>query len=114
MVVPDRFVAEQNIVHYRSRLQMGAEPVTRGVLLELWLSEEKSLGRNREQLKQIDSHIEKLRRPRVASGLANRRLQPLGHLSNAVKHLFFGVCSVKADCNTGKARRGRVVTSRDE
>jgi septal ring factor EnvC (AmiA/AmiB activator) len=36
--------------------------VTRSVILKLLLAEEKSLGQTREQLQQIDSDIEKLRR----------------------------------------------------
>jgi septal ring factor EnvC (AmiA/AmiB activator) len=62
MVALDQFIAKQNIAHYRSRLQMGAEPETRAVLLKLLLDEEKELGRTREQLARIDKHIEKLRR----------------------------------------------------
>jgi hypothetical protein len=54
--------AEENIAHYRSRLQMGAEPATRAALLRLLLAEEKMLGRTREQLVRIDRHIEKLQR----------------------------------------------------
>ena len=62
MVAPDQFTAEQNIAHYRSRLQMGAQPETRAILLNLLLHEEKQLGRTREQLVKIDSYIEKLGR----------------------------------------------------
>jgi hypothetical protein len=62
MVAPDQFTAEQDIAHYRSRLQMGAQPETRAVLLKLLLHEEKQLGRTREQLVEIDSYIEKLGR----------------------------------------------------
>jgi hypothetical protein len=62
IVVPDQFTAEQNIAHYRSRLQMGAPPETRAILLNLLLHEEKQLGRTREQLVKIDSYIEKLGR----------------------------------------------------
>jgi hypothetical protein len=61
-VAPDQFTAEQNIAHYRSRLQMGAQPETRAILLNLLLHEEKQLGRTREQLVKIDSYIEKLGR----------------------------------------------------
>ena len=57
----DEFI-EENIVHYRSRLQMGAEPETRAALLKLLLDEEKELGRTREQLARIDRHIERLGR----------------------------------------------------
>src|SRR5262249_1927400 len=55
LVAPDQFTAEQNIAHYRSRLQMGAQPETRAILLNLLLHEEKQLGRTREQLVKIDS-----------------------------------------------------------
>ncbi len=58
----DQFIAEQNVAHYRSRLHMGAEPVTRSVVLKLLLAEEQMLGLTREQLVRIDRHIEKLRR----------------------------------------------------
>jgi hypothetical protein len=62
MVAPDHFTAEQNIAHYRSRLQMGAEPETRAVVLKRLLDEEKRLGRTREQLARIDSYMEDLQR----------------------------------------------------
>ncbi len=58
----DQFIAEQNVAHYRSRLHMGAEPVTRSVVLKLLLAEEEMLGLTREQLVRIDRHIEKLQR----------------------------------------------------
>jgi hypothetical protein len=57
-----QFSTGQKIAHYRSRLQMGAQPETRAVLLNLLLHEEKQLGRTREQLVKIDSYIEKLGR----------------------------------------------------
>ena len=42
---------------------------------------------------------------RPYNGLANRRLQPLGHLSGRGKHLFVGLSSVKAHTTlTQKAR----------
>ncbi len=56
----DQFTAEQNVAHYRERLQMGAEPVTRAVVLQLLLNEENMLGLTREQLARIDRHIDKL------------------------------------------------------
>ncbi len=46
MVELDQLLTEQNVAHYRNRLHMGAEPVTRSVVLKLL----------------IDKHIEKLRR----------------------------------------------------
>jgi hypothetical protein len=53
--------AEQNIQHLRRRLEYGAEEMTRSVLLELFLAEEKMLGLTEEQLRRIDRHIAKLR-----------------------------------------------------
>src|SRR5262249_42499090 len=55
------FVAEQNIQHFRRRLEYGAEELTRSVLLDLLLAEEKMLGLTEEQLRRIDRHIAKLR-----------------------------------------------------
>ena len=54
-------VAEQNIQRLRRRLAYGAEEMTRSVLLELFLAEEKMLGLTEEQLRRIDRHIDKLR-----------------------------------------------------
>ena len=62
MAKVDQLISEQNVAHYRRRLHMGAEPVTREVVLKLLLAEEKMLGLTREQLARIDGHIEKLRR----------------------------------------------------
>src|SRR5262249_49321000 len=53
--------AEQNIQHFRRRLEYGAEEVTRSVLLKLLLAEEKMLGLTEEQLRRLDWHIAKLR-----------------------------------------------------
>lgn len=55
------FVAEQNVQHFRRRLEYGAEEVTRSVLLKLLLDEETMLGLTQEQLRRIDRHITKLR-----------------------------------------------------
>jgi hypothetical protein len=55
------FVAEQNIQHFRRRLEYGAEEVTRSVMLRLLLDEEKLLGLTQEQLRRVDRHIAKLR-----------------------------------------------------
>jgi hypothetical protein len=54
------FVAEQNVQHFRRRLEYGAEEVTRSVLLKLLLDELKMLGLTQEQLRRIDQHIAKL------------------------------------------------------
>ena len=45
----------------------------------------------------------------AAYDLANRRLQPLGHLSVRVKHVFGAVFSVKAvrGCNAENAAKAR-------
>ena len=53
--------AEQNVRHLRRRLEHGAEEVTRSVLLNLLLDEEKMLGLTQEQLRRVDRHIAKLR-----------------------------------------------------
>ena len=54
-------LAEQSIQHVRRRLELGAEEVTRSVLLKLWLDEEKMLGLTQDQLRRVDRHIAKLR-----------------------------------------------------
>lgn len=56
----DQFKAEKNIAHYQSRLEIGAEPETRSVLLNKLLDEEKTLGRTRERLARLDGHIARL------------------------------------------------------
>ena len=53
--------AEENIQHLRRRLERGAEELTRSVLIQLFLDEEKMLGLTVEQLRRIDRHITKLR-----------------------------------------------------
>ena len=78
----DHFITEQNVAHYRSRLQMGVEPETRAVILKLLLDEEKQLGRTREQLKQIDSHIETLRRIIAQQKKRIERFQFMGSVMN--------------------------------
>jgi hypothetical protein len=55
------FDAEQNVQRLRHRLEHGAEEVTRSVLLNLLLDEEKMLGLTQEQLRRADRHIAKLR-----------------------------------------------------
>jgi hypothetical protein len=52
-----KFDAEQNIQHFRRRLDYGAEELTRSVLLEQLLVEENMLGLTKEQLQRIDRHI---------------------------------------------------------
>ena len=64
------FDADQSIQHLRRRLEHGAEEVTRSVLLQLLLDEEKMLGLTQEQLRRIDRHIAKLRQ--LISGQATR------------------------------------------
>src|SRR5262249_59794282 len=55
------FDPDQNIKHFRRRLEYGDEELTRSVLLDLFLAEEKMLGLTEEQLRRIDRHIVKLR-----------------------------------------------------
>jgi hypothetical protein len=55
------FAAEQNVQHFRRRLEYGAEEETRSVLLRLLLDEENELGRTQDQLRRADRHIAKLR-----------------------------------------------------
>ena len=52
------FDPDQNIKHFRRRLEYGAEELTRSVLLDLFLAEEKMLGLTEER--RIDRHIAKL------------------------------------------------------
>src|SRR5215813_13147049 len=70
--------AEQNIQHLRRRLAYGAEEMTRSVLLELFLAEEKMLGLTQEQLRRIDRHIAKLRQLISEQAKRIERLASLG------------------------------------
>src|SRR5215467_5851876 len=70
--------AEQHIQEIRSRLDHGAEELTRSVLLKLFLNEEKMLGLTQEQLRRIDRHIAKLRQLTSEQAKRIERLASLG------------------------------------
>jgi hypothetical protein len=56
----DRFIARENIKHYRRELQNGVDEPTRSTMLRLLVEEENHLGHTREQLGKLDGHISRL------------------------------------------------------
>ena len=58
---PSKFVAYQNVTHFRSELENGAEGPRRSVLLKLLVAEEDKLGLTREQLAEVDRQIARIK-----------------------------------------------------
>ena len=56
----DKFVARENIKHFRRELENGADEPTRATMLKLLVEELNHLGHNREQLAKLDHHISRL------------------------------------------------------
>jgi rubrerythrin len=56
----DRFIARENIKHYRRELENGVAEPTRATMLRLLVEEENHLGHTREQLAKLDHHISRL------------------------------------------------------
>jgi rubrerythrin len=56
----DRFIAGENIKHYRRELENGVNEPTRATMLRLLVEEENHLGHTREQLSKLDRHIGRL------------------------------------------------------
>lgn len=56
----DRFVARENVNHYRRELENGVDETTRATMLRLLVEEENHLGHTREQLAKLDRHILRL------------------------------------------------------
>jgi hypothetical protein len=53
----DKFVARENIRHFRDRLETETDPTTRSLLLGLLLQEVEKLGHNAEALREIENYI---------------------------------------------------------
>jgi PAS domain S-box-containing protein len=73
----DRFVARENIKHFRHQLEKGADGSTRASLLKLLVEEETRLGLTREQLNKLERHISRLseltaRQVELIDGLQSR------------------------------------------
>jgi rubrerythrin len=56
----DRFIARENIKHYRRELENGVDDPTRATMLRLLVEELNHLGLAREQLAKLDRHISRL------------------------------------------------------
>ena len=56
----DRFIARENIKHYRQELENGVDEPTRATMLTLLIKEENHLGLTREQLATLDRYISRL------------------------------------------------------
>jgi hypothetical protein len=53
----DRFIARENIKHYRRELENGVDEPTRATMLRLLVAEEDHFGHTREQLAKLDRHF---------------------------------------------------------
>jgi hypothetical protein len=62
-----KFVARENIRHFRDRLETESDPATRSILHGLLVEEEDRLGHNSEALREIEDHIAR------AKGHVNRQ-----------------------------------------
>ncbi len=58
----DKFVARENIKHYRHDLENGVSEPTRATMLKLLVEEENHLGHTQEQLDKLERHIARLRK----------------------------------------------------
>ena len=56
----DRFIAQENVKHYRCELENGVDEASRATILKLLVEEENHLGHTREQLAKLDRHISRL------------------------------------------------------
>jgi hypothetical protein len=56
----DRFIARENIKHFRRELENGVNGPTRATMLRLLVEDENHLGHTREQLTKLDHHISRL------------------------------------------------------
>ncbi len=54
-----KFVARENIRHFRDRLETETDPTTRSLLHRLLVQEEDKLGHDSEALREIENHIER-------------------------------------------------------
>ena len=59
--VMDKFVARENIKHFRRELENGLSEPTRATMLKLLVEEENHLGHTQEQLGKLERHIARLR-----------------------------------------------------
>ncbi len=57
----DRFIAGENIKHYRRQVESGVDDPTRATVLKLLVEQEYHPGHTREQLGKLDHHIVLLR-----------------------------------------------------
>ncbi len=56
----EKFVARENIRHFRHELENGVDQPRRETMLRLLVEEENALGLTREQLGKLDRHISRL------------------------------------------------------
>jgi len=57
----DKFIAEQNVTHFRNELENGADGPRRSTLLKLLVEEENRLGLTRQQLEEMERQIERIK-----------------------------------------------------
>jgi hypothetical protein len=68
----DRFIARENVKHYRRELENGVHEPTRTKMLKLLVEEENHLGLTREQLTKLNRHIARLSEIGAARGVDGR------------------------------------------
>ncbi len=56
----DRFIARENVKHFRRELENGMAEPARATMLKLLVEQENHLGHTREQLAKLDHHISRL------------------------------------------------------
>src|SRR5690348_2334389 len=72
----DRFIARENVKHYRRELENGVDEPSRVTMLKLLVEEENHLGHTREQLQKLDPHIVRLREIIARHVDLTEKLQP--------------------------------------
>ena len=55
-----RFIARENVRHFRHELENGVDEPARATMLKLLVEEENWFGRTREELNKLDRHISRL------------------------------------------------------
>jgi hypothetical protein len=76
----DRFIAQENIKHFRRELENGVSEPTRATMLSLLVEEENHLGHTREQLTKLDRHISRL------SEITARHVELMDNLQSIGQH----------------------------
>ena len=74
-----RFIARENVKHYRRELENGVDETSRATVLSLLVDEENRFGHNREELSKLDRHIARLREIIARHVDLMDKLESIGH-----------------------------------